>query len=111
MDQVSPPTDITDNDKLMAALSYPIVIVAIIILLAESMKTRPFQKFHAVQAIAVNIVVWVLYLIVSLVSFGFGALCFPVFWLVTLWPAYKAYQGEYMELPVITDFIKKQGWV
>jgi uncharacterized membrane protein len=111
MDQVSPPTDITDNDKLMAALSYPIVIVAIIILLAESMKTRPFQKFHAVQAIAFNIVIWVLYLIVSLVSFGFGTLCFPVFWLVTLWPAYKAYQGEYMELPVITDFIKKQGWV
>ncbi|MGD2207602.1 MAG: hypothetical protein PVH17_12585, partial [Anaerolineae bacterium] len=49
---VPPAGDISDNDKLMAALSYPIPIVAIIILLAEDMKARPFQKFHAVQALA-----------------------------------------------------------
>jgi hypothetical protein len=34
-----------------------------------------------------------------------------VIWLVSLWPAYKAYQGEYMEMPVVTDFIRNQGWV
>ena len=32
--------DINDQDKLMAALSYPIGIVAIIILLVEDMKKR-----------------------------------------------------------------------
>jgi len=23
---------------------------------------------------------------------------------------FKAYQGEYVVVPVITDFVKKQGW-
>jgi len=32
-------------------------------------------------------------------------------WLVSFWPAYDAYKGNYTELPVITNFIKKQGWV
>jgi uncharacterized membrane protein len=111
MAEAPPPTDITDNDKLMAALSYPIVIVAIVILLAESMKVRPFQKFHAVQALVFNVILWVVFFVFSFVTVGFGAICFPVFWLVTLWPAYKAYQGEYMEMPFLTDFIKNQGWV
>jgi hypothetical protein len=32
-------------------------------------------------------------------------------WLVTLWPAYDSYQGNLTELPLIADFMKKQGWV
>lgn len=104
--------DITDNDKLMAALCYPIgVIMSIIILVSEPMKERPFQKFHAVQALAFWVVVIVIATVLAIVTLGIGALCFPIVWLVSLWPAYKAYQGEYFEMPVITDFIKKQGWV
>ena len=116
---VTPPAgDITDNDKLMAALSYPIPFVAIIILLVEDMKSRPFQKFHAVQALAANAALWVVIVvlgcILGAVTFFIGGLCgiAPVLlWLVTLYWAYQAYQGEYYELPIITDFIKKQGWV
>ena len=59
MSQAPNSPDITENDKLMAALSDPIPIVAIIILLVEDMKNRPFQKFHAIQAIAANILVWI----------------------------------------------------
>jgi uncharacterized membrane protein len=103
--------DITDNDKLMAAISYPIPIVGIVILLSESMKVRPFQKFHAVQCLAFWVVVTVIGIILSIITCGFGSLFFPILWVVSLWPAYKAYQGEYMEMPVITDFIRKQGWV
>ena len=103
--------DITDNDKLMAASSYPIPIVGIVILLSESMKVRPFQKFHAVQCLAFWVVVSVIGIVLSIITCGIGSLFFPILWLVSLWPAYKAYQGEYMEMPVITDFIRKQGWV
>lgn len=103
--------DINDNDKLMAALSYPIPIVAIIILVSEANKVRPFQKFHAVQAIAFWVAVTVIGIVVSVVTLGIGTICFPVLWLVSLWPAYKSYQGEYMEIPVITNFIRNQGWV
>lgn len=104
-------SDITNDDKLWAALGYPIPILPIIALLMEEKRERPFVKFHAVQSLAVNVVLWVVYFIVSLITLGFGSLCAPVFWLVTLWPAYEAYQGKKLEIPVITNFLKDQGWV
>ena len=113
-----PPGDVTDSDKLMAALSYPIPIVAIIILLAEDMKARPFQKYHAVQALAVNIVLWagiiLLGCILGALSFFIGGLCglVPILlWLATLYWAYEAYQGKYLEIPWLTGFLKDQSWL
>lgn len=100
---------ITSDDKLWAAIGYPIAIVALIVLFIDKGK-RPFIKYHAVQAIAFNLVLWVLYAIVSTITVGIAAICFPLVWLITLWPAWRAYQGEYMELPVISGFLKGQGW-
>jgi uncharacterized membrane protein len=115
---VPPADDISDNDKLMAALSYPIPLVAIIILIAEDMKSRPFQKFHAVQALAANIVLWILIMLLSCilaaVTFFIGGLCgfVPILlWLVTLYWAYEAYQGKYFEIPWITQFLRGQNWL
>jgi uncharacterized membrane protein len=103
--------DITSDDKLWAALGYPIPIIAIIVLLMEEKKNRPFIKFHAVQSLAFNVVLWVLIILVGAITLGFGAICAPFLWLVSFWPAYEAYQGKYLELPVITNFIKNQHWV
>jgi len=103
-------SDITSDDKLWAALGYPIPIIPIIVLLMEEKKNRPFIKFHAIQSLIFNIALWVLIIIISTVTLGFGALCAPLLWLVTLWPAYDSYQGHYTEVPVITNFMEKQGW-
>ncbi len=103
--------EITNDDKLWAAIGYPIVIVALIVLFMEDKKARPFIKFHAVQSIVFNIVMGIVGIVLSTITLGFGALCVPALWLVTFWPAYEAYQGKYMEMPFITDFIKNQGWV
>jgi uncharacterized membrane protein len=103
--------DITNDDKLWAALGYPIPLIPIIVLLMEDKKARPFIKYHAVQSLVFNVVIWILIFIFSLITFGFGAICAPLLWLVTLWPAYDSYQGNYTELPVISNFIKNQGWV
>ncbi len=101
--------EINSNDKLMAALSYPIGIVAIIILLVEDMKARPFQKYHAVQALAVNVVMLVLSIVLG---WTVVLACVPLLlWLVTFYWAYKAYQGEYFEIPGLTPFLKGQGWM
>jgi uncharacterized membrane protein len=108
-DQFTNP-DITSDDKLWAALGYPIFIIAIIVLLMEEKKKRPFIKFHAVQALAINVVIWAIGLILTAVTLGFGSLCLPVLWLLTLFFAYEAYQGKYYEIPVVTNFIKGQGW-
>jgi len=103
--------EITSDDKLWAALGYPISPLAIIALLMEDKKSRPFVKFHAVQSIAFNIVLYVLIAVISVATLFIGAICAPLFWLVVLWPAYAAYQGKYLEIPVITNFLKKQNWV
>ncbi|MGQ9834084.1 MAG: hypothetical protein ACUVRJ_09875 [Candidatus Villigracilaceae bacterium] len=69
----------------------------------EDKKNRPFIKFHAVQAIAVTVVLTIL----ATVTRGWGDILF----LVMIYWGIKAYQGEYVTIPVITDFIKNQGWV
>lgn len=102
-------TDVTSDDKLWAALGYPIPIVALIVLFMEEKKSRPFIKYHAVQALAFNVVLVLLMFALSLTIIL--SICAPFLWFVSFWPAYKAYQGEYLELPVITNFIKNQGWV
>lgn len=101
--------EINDQDKLMAALSYPIWIVALVVLLVEDMKNRPFQKYHAVQALAVNVVIFVLGVVLSWT--GIGCCLALLLWLVTIYWAIKAYQGEYFEIPALTDFLKGQGWL
>jgi uncharacterized membrane protein len=115
---IPPAGDISDNDKLMAALSYPIPLVAIVILLVEDMKARPFQKYHAVQALGVNIVLWLLIFLLSCIlalsTFFIGGLCgfAPILlWLITLYWAYEAYQGKYFEIVWITQFLKGQNWL
>lgn len=108
----APVSDVTSDDKLWAALSYVFApVLGIIVFLMEDKKARPFIKFHAVQSIAVSVVVWILVVILATVTLGFGGICAPLVWLVFLYWGYKAYQGEMVSIPVVTDFIKKQGWV
>lgn len=111
MSQAPVNPDVTSDDKLWAALGYPIVLIAIIVLLMEDKKARPFIKFHAVQSIVANVAFFVLVSILAVVTLGFGGICAPLIWLVFLWWAYKAYQGEMIEIPMVTNFIKGQGWV
>ena len=106
---VSP--DATSDDKLWAALGYPIVLIAIIMLLMEDKKKRAFIKYHAVQSIGANVVLIVVSIIVSLVTLGFGGLCVPLLWLVFLYWAYLAYQGQLFEIPVVTKFMQGQHWL
>lgn len=106
-----PMMEATSDDKLWAALSYVLApIVGIIVLLMEDKKSRPFIKFHAVQSIAASVVVWILVAIIATVTLGIGGLCAPLVWLVFLYWAYQAYQGQMVNIPVVTNFIKQQGW-
>ena len=102
--------DINDNDKLMAALAWIIPLLAIIMLLVEDMRNRPFQKYHAVNSLAFSIVFFVIISILSVVTFGFGS-CLFILWFVVIYWAIKAYQGEWVEVPALTNFLKGQGWI
>jgi len=106
-----PMSDVTSDDKLWAALSYVFApIVGIIVLLMEDKKARPFIKFNGVQSIVASVAFWIIATIITTVTIGFGGLCVPVLWLVFLYWAYQAYQGQAVNIPVVTNFIKGQGW-
>lgn len=111
MSQAKMSTDATSDDKLWAALGYAIPLVAVVMLLMEDKKNRPFIKYHAVQSIALWIVYVVLGTIITAVTFGIGGICFAIAWLVFLYWAYLAYQGKMFEVPVVTNFLKQQNWV
>jgi uncharacterized membrane protein len=103
--------DLTSDDKLWAALSYVFApIVGIIVLLMEDKKARPFIKFNGVQSIVASVAFWIVATILTTVTVSIGGLCVPLLWLVFLYWAYQAYQGQNINIPVVSDFIRKQGW-
>jgi uncharacterized membrane protein len=101
------PNEISSDDRLMAALAYVFSpLVPIIFMLMEDKKNRPFIKAHNAQALVVGIIMIIIVPIIAAVTLGCGS----ILWFIMLWWAYKAYKGEYINIPVISDFVKNQGW-
>jgi uncharacterized membrane protein len=110
---------ITADDKLWALLSYLLwPLGSILVAVMEDKKARPYIKYHAIQATGLGVVVWVaiavLACILGVISFwalGLGALCgfLPV--LAMFYYAYLAYQGNYFEIPYLTELMVRQGWL
>jgi len=102
--------EITSDDKLFAALAYFFSPLSpILILLVEDKKNRPFIRAHNVQALVTGVVFWIFFVVFSVITCGIGTVS-SVAWLIMLYWSYKAYTGEYVQIPVITDFVKNQGW-
>lgn len=101
---------ITVDDKLWASISYLLPIFAIIALRRQDKRERAFVKYHAVQAIAFSIVLLLLILFITIVTFLFGSIS-SLIWFAMLWPAYDAYKGNYTKIPFVTEYIMKRGWV
>ncbi len=102
-----PANEVTADDKLWALLSYLLApIVPLIIMFAmEDKRDRPFLRYHYRQAL-----VWgVLWVIASVVVIG---VCLSPIWLIgSIYFGIKAYQGEYVTIPWLTDFAKSKGWL
>lgn len=103
------PGPASDTSKLLAAISYPLWIPALIAILIEPYKDEKFVKFHAIQALGLGIayfvieaVIWV----IPILGWIVGAILPFVYIVYTILLALKAYKGEYFEVPVVYDFIK-----
>jgi uncharacterized membrane protein len=95
--------EVTSDDKLWAALAYVFSpLVPVILMLWDEKKGRPFIRAHNAQSLVTGIV----FIVISSVSLG----CGTILWLLMFWWAYKAYQGEMVEIPVISNLVKNQGW-
>lgn len=101
--------EITSDDKLWALLAYVFTpLVPVILMLMEDKKNRSFIKAHNAQALVVG----VLNLVVG-TALGFTVVlaCVPLLvWFVCIYWGIQAYNGKQVNIPVITDFVKKQGW-
>ena len=123
----------SSDDRLIALLSYvsqvfvPIVM-PVIVLLSESSKKRPFQRYHAVQSLALTltfmivgvaamigiIVVQIVPLIGMLI--GLAVLCltpvaFIMYFIAMVYYGYQSYQGKRFNIPGLTNFLHDQGWL
>jgi uncharacterized protein len=102
-------SDVTSDDRLWALLAYILSpIVPIIILLMEDKKNRPYIRAHNMQALIVGVVN---ILIATFTGWLLVPLCINL--LLTIAQIYwgiKAYQGEMVNIPIVTDLVKRQGW-
>jgi len=74
----------------------------------EDKKNRPFIRAHNGQALVVGLINIVLSL-----ALGWTLVlsCVPLLvWIGCIYWGIQAYNGKYVTIPVITDFVKKQGW-
>jgi len=92
---------ITQDDKLWALLSYIFCpLIGIIVLLIEDKKNRPFLKYNAV----VSIVLGVVGVLLSWACIGI------LVWFYAIYLGIKSYQGEWVQVPLVSDFVRNQGW-
>ena len=102
--------EITSDDKLWALLAYLLSpIVPVIVLLMEDKKNRPFIRAHNAQALALGLILWIINAVLTPV-FGVGCITGIATLVIVIYYGVKANKGEYITIPVITDFVKKQGW-
>lgn len=100
--------DVNSNTKILVALDYIFTpLLPIVFLLMEDKKNDPFIRSHNAQALAIGVIQFVLW------STSFA--CIPgilalILLVAQIYWAFKAYQGEQITIPVITDFVKNQGW-
>ena len=104
-----PEGEITSDDRLWALLSYILSpIVPIILLLIPEKRDRPFIKAHLAQSLVFGVVIAILSAVLSYVFLGYivslVGLVFEIIW------GLAANRGEYVTIPLITDFCKNQGW-
>jgi uncharacterized membrane protein len=93
--------ELTQDDKLWSLLSYIFCpLIGIIMLLIEDKKNRPFIKYNAWVSI------WLGIIFVLTSGFCVGI----IVWIYAIYLGIKSYQGEKVEVPVISDFVRNQGW-
>lgn len=109
------PAGLTDN--VASALCYALgLITGVLFLVLAPYNQNKTIRFHAFQSIFMHvaaIIIWVVWIFVSIVSGGLLGLISPLIWLgfFVLWLVViiKAYQGQKLVLPIIGPLAEKQA--
>ena len=113
MNQQFSPEGVNSDDRLWGLLAYLLTpLVPIIILIMEDKKNRPFLKAHNMQALILGIaevIVLVILGVIPIIGLLSCVLAVAAF-IVNLLYAIKANRGETFDIPVISNFVRQQGW-
>ena len=125
--------DADHDDRLIALLCYVTqvlipLVMPVIVLLSASSKKRPFQRFHAVQSLALSLT-FILFGLLMGIGSTIIALVPVIGWLVVsvvfclspllalmgflalAYYGYQAYQGKRFAIPGLTSFLQDQNWI
>jgi uncharacterized protein len=101
--------EVTSDDRVWVILCFLITpLIPLITLFIDEKKNRPFIKYHTIPTLVLGIAEWVAIAILSLIPVI--GLVGGLLWIINIYYAIKANSGNNVEIPVISDFVKKQGW-
>ncbi|NLG48975.1 MAG: DUF4870 domain-containing protein [Chloroflexi bacterium] len=127
----TPPTTpagpLTENEKLLSGLSWVSqllipAVLPIILLLTDESKRSAFVKHHAVQSLGMAGAA-VIYEIAAAIVFAIltaitGGLLGCILWIIFLAPilplvyyGIQAFQGKYVTIPYLTEFLQRNNWL
>jgi uncharacterized membrane protein len=112
--QAQRPVPPTIDDNIASALCYLLLgVTGVLLLYLEPYNSNPRVRFHAFQAIFLNLAIIIFWVGISFVGKGFALLISPLFllaclvlWLVLIW---AAWQNQRLVLPVIGQMAEKQA--
>lgn len=117
---------LSDNEKLLAGLSYisQIILPAllpVILLVSEETRRSPFLRYHAVQNLGLLVATILYYMAAAIVYVAASAMvpCLTcVLWVLfvlptiaTIYFGFMAFRGRYVEIPWLTGFLRENAWL
>lgn len=109
-----PAGGIEDNDRVMAALAYFLWFIgSAIILLSPSLNAKPYLRYHAIQALGLNVILAIASFVLLVLAFVFC--CIGVLLLIplaiTVYYTVQAYQAKDFRIPIVTNVMTGEGWL
>jgi uncharacterized protein len=109
MNTSSPSAEITTSDKQWALCAYLFTpLLPAVMLLIEDVKVRPYIRAHLAQALVLGVIGFVVDSL--LVAVFVGCITWPLYLVLLVYYGVKAYRGEKVRIPVISDWVSSQGW-
>ena len=105
IDEIWNSEQVTSQDRIWGSLAYILSpLVPIIILMVRDLRVRPYIREHALQGLITG-------LIFIFITTATAYLCLGLIWLIMLYWAWRAYQVQPVNIPLITPLIRRRGWV
>jgi uncharacterized membrane protein len=109
MNSSSDPFEASSSDKTWALCAYLFTpLLPAVMLLMEDVKKRPYIRAHLAQSLVLGIIGFVVNSLLMAVLIG--CITWPLYLVLLTYYGVKAYQGEKIQIPVISDWVASRGW-